>query len=45
MVILAEVHEWYNTLPTSARTVDTLPASNIVDSGNNDNDNDNENFI
>ena len=33
MVILAEVHEWYNTLPKSARAVDTLPASTIDDSG------------
>ena len=33
MVILAEVHELYNTLPTSARAVDTLPASTIDDSG------------
>ena len=32
MIILEEVHEWYNTLLTSARAVDTLPASTIDDS-------------
>ena len=37
MVILAGVHEWYNTLLTSARAVDTLPASTIDDSGDNGN--------
>ena len=36
MVIQAEVHEYYNTLPTSARAVDTLPASTIDDSGDDD---------
>ena len=34
MAILAEVHEWYNTLLTSARALDTLPASTIDNSGN-----------
>ena len=33
MVILAEVHEWCNTLLTFARPVDTLPALNVDDSG------------
>ena len=36
IVILAVVHEWYSTLPTSARAVDTLPASTIDDSGDDD---------
>ena len=36
MVIPAEVHEWYNTLPTSARAVDTLPASTTDDSRDDD---------
>ena len=36
MVILSEVHEWYNTLPTSARAVDILPASTMDDSGDDD---------
>ena len=35
MVILVELHEWYNTLPTSARAI-SLPASTIDDSGDND---------
>lgn len=38
MVIPAEVHEWYSTLPTSARAVDTLPAPSIEDSGDDDDD-------
>ena len=38
MVIPAEVHEWYNTLPTSARAVDTPPAPSIDDSGDDGDD-------
>ena len=38
MVILVEVHEWCNTLPTSARVVDKLPALSIDDSGDDDDD-------
>ena len=36
MVIPTEVHDWYNTLPTSAQAVDTLPAPSIDDSGDDD---------
>ena len=38
MVIPVEVHELYNTLPTSARVVDKLPAPSIDDSGDDDDD-------
>ena len=38
MFFPAEVHEWYNILPTSARVVDTLPAPSIGDSGDDDDD-------
>ena len=38
MVIPVEVHEWYNTLPTSARVVDKLPTPFINDSGDDDDD-------
>ena len=38
MVIPVEVYEWYNTLPTSARVVDKLPAPSIDDSGDDDDD-------
>ena len=38
MVIPVQVHEWYNTLPTSARVVDKLPAPSIDDSGDDDDD-------
>ena len=33
MLVEVHVHEWYNTLPTSARVVDKLPAPSIDDSG------------
>ena len=38
MVIPVEVHEWYNTLPTSTRAVDTLSTPSIDDSGDEDDD-------
>ena len=38
MVIPVEVHEWYNTLPTSARVVDKLPAPSNDDSRDDDDD-------
>ena len=38
MVILVEVHELYNTLPTSAQVADKLPAPSIDDSGDDDDD-------
>ena len=38
MVIPAEVHNWYRTIPTSARAVDTLPQPSVEDSGDDDDD-------
>ena len=38
MVIPAEVHNRYRTIPTSARAVDTLPQPSVEDSGDDDDD-------